>query len=125
MALNTSASSTPAPLKIAKLIAKLASDKKAEDVVILDLKKLVNFCDYFVLCSGGSERQNRAIADHIEGELKDRGLIKRFKQDDRDLSWIVLDAGSVVTHIFLKQAREFYGLEYLWQEAKQVAWQGK
>jgi ribosome-associated protein len=109
--------------KIAKLIAQLAADKKAQDIVVLDMRKLVNFCDYFVICSGNTDRQVRAVADHIDEELKERGMSARFKQGLKASDWVIFDAGDVVTHIFQKDVREFYGLEYLWQEARQVSFE--
>ncbi len=106
--------------KLAKLVAELASDKIAQDIVILDMRKLVNFCDYFVICSGNTNRQVHAIADHIDEELGECGLPLQFKQGLKNSDWVVFDAGDVVTHIFKKETREFYGLEHLWQEAKEV-----
>jgi len=106
--------------KLARLVAELASDKIAQDIVILDMRKLVNFCDYFVICSGNTSRQVRAIADHIDEEMGEYGLPLRFKQGLKNSDWVVFDAGDVVTHIFQKDTREFYGLEHLWQEAKEV-----
>ena len=106
--------------KTAKLIAEFASDKKAQDIVILDMRKLVNFCDYFVICSGNTVRQVRAIAEHIDDEFKKLGRALRFKQGFKASEWVIFDAGDVVAHVFVKDVREFYGLEYLWQEAKEV-----
>jgi len=106
--------------KLAKLVAELASDKIAQDIVILDMRKLVNFCDYFVICSGNTNRQVRAIADHIDEELGEYGMPLKFKQGLKNSDWVVFDAGDVVVHIFQKDLREFYGLEYLWQEAREV-----
>lgn len=106
--------------KLAKLIAGLASDKIAQDIVILDMRKVVNFCDYFVICSGNTSRQVRAIAEHIDEELGECGMPLRFKQGLKNSDWVVFDAGDVVTHIFQKDVREFYALEHLWQEAKKV-----
>jgi ribosome-associated protein len=106
--------------KLAKLVAELASNKKAQDIVILDMRKLVNFCDYFVICSGNTNRQVRAIADHIDDELGGSGMPLQFKQGLKNSDWVVFDAGDVVVHIFQKDLREFYGLEHLWQEAKEV-----
>ncbi|OGX33892.1 MAG: ribosome silencing factor [Omnitrophica WOR_2 bacterium RIFCSPHIGHO2_02_FULL_52_10] len=106
--------------KLAKLVAKFASDKKAQDVSILDMRKLVNFCDYFVICSGNTGRQVQAIADHIDEQLCIVGLPVRYKQGMKDADWIVFDSGDVVIHIFQKDVRVFYGLEYLWQEAKKI-----
>ena len=106
--------------KLAKIVAELASDKKAQDILILDMRKMVNFCDYFVICSGNTNRQVRAIADHIDDEMGEVGMPLRFKQGLKNSDWVIFDAGDVVVHIFAKEMREFYGLEYLWREAKEV-----
>ena len=110
------------PRNIAVSIAELAFDKKAEDIVILDMKRIVNFCDYFVICSGNTDRQVRAIADHIDEGLEKVGSKLHLKKGMKDSSWIVFDTGDIVTHIFQKQLRDFYRLEHLWQEAKMVNW---
>ena len=110
---------------LAKLVAELASDKKALDIIILDMRKLVNFCDYFVICSGNSNRQVHAIADFVDEEMDESGMPLRFKQGLKDSDWVVFDAGDVVMHIFKSDIREFYGLEYLWQEAKEVKIEAK
>ena len=106
--------------KTAKLFAEFASDKKAQDIIILDMRKLVNFCDYFVICSGNTVRQVRAVAEHIDDEFDKLGMPLRFKQGFKASEWIVFDTGDVVVHIFQKDVIEFYGLEYLWKEAKEV-----
>jgi len=98
---------------------------KAEEITILDMRKVANFCDYFVICSGNTDRHVRAIADNIDKELKDVGLKIQLKQGLHKCDWVVLDVGDIVTHIFQKQVREFYQLEHLWQEAKEVAWEEK
>ena len=84
------------------------------------MRKVANFCDYFVICSGTSDRQVRAIADGIEEGLEKLGAKPRFKEGTKVSEWIVLDLGDIVVHVFQKQVREFYRLEYLWQEAKRV-----
>ena len=86
------------------------------------MRKQVNFCDYFVICSGTSDRQVKAIADHLEEELEKMGVTLNTQGGIRHSNWIVLDTGDVLGHIFQKQAREFYNLEGLWQEAKQIEW---
>ncbi|HQP10234.1 MAG TPA: ribosome silencing factor [Candidatus Omnitrophota bacterium] len=106
--------------KTAQLVAQFAFDKKALDIVVLDMRKSVNFCDYFVICSGNTARQVRAIADYIDEEFEKLGMALRFKQGFKSSDWIVFDAGDVIAHIFEKDMREFYGLEHLWQEAKHV-----
>lgn len=87
------------------------------------MRKIVNFCDYFVICSGNTDRHARAIADHIEESLSDLGRKVGSRQGLKKADWIVFDTGDVVAHIFQKQVRAFYELEYLWQEAKEVKWE--
>lgn len=96
---------------------------KALDIVVLDMRKVVNFCDFFVICSGNTDRQVRAIADHIDEELAALGVRIGFKQKTSKSDWIVFDSGDVVVHIFQKQVREFYQLEYLWRQAPVVDWE--
>lgn len=108
-------------LPLALRIAAIAKSKKAIKVVVLDMRSVANFCDYFVILSGTSLRQLNALAKAIQEDLeKDRikALSKVYPHDDS--GWIVLDYASVVVHIFLKTLREFYSLERLWQDAKRV-----
>jgi len=84
------------------------------------MREVVNFCDFYVICSGNSDRQVKAIADNIEGELKNRGTKVEQRRGMKDSDWVIFDSGDVITHIFEKRAREFYNLEYLWREAKRV-----
>lgn len=100
----------------------MASDKKAEDIVILDMHGLVNFCDYFVLCSGNTDRHVSAIGEYIRDELAARGVKSIVKQRAGKMDWLVFDFGDVVAHVFQKQMREFYQLEYLWRDAKRIEW---
>ncbi len=117
--------------QLAKKVAEFADDKKALDIVILDMRDLVNFCDYFVIASGTSERQVKAIADGINDGVSELGIKanhgKGFKgfggQAAQDIgAWVLLDTGDVVVHVFEEQAREFYGLEHLWQDAPAVTY---
>jgi ribosome-associated protein len=114
-------SSSPSPedrsLVLAEQIAEIASDKKAIDVRILDLRGVVGYTDYFVVCSGNTERQTKAIYDAIHKELKDRdGLLPRRTEGDRQARWILMDYLDCVVHIFTPEARAFYRLEQLWGE---------
>ena len=86
------------------------------------MRKIANFCDYFVICSGTSDRQIQAIADGIDDGLAKLGVKLPHKHGFNNTSWILLDTGDVVVHIFEHNAREFYGLEHLWQDAPKVAW---
>ncbi|MFH0753717.1 MAG: RsfS/YbeB/iojap family protein [Candidatus Omnitrophota bacterium] len=128
-------------LQVAKKCARFADDKKAEKIVILDMREVVNFCDYFVLCTTTSSRHIKAVADGIDEGLHEHGIKIKFKQGldtagrSRSFSlahaaptleangrWVLLDMGDVVVHIFENDSREFYGLDHLWQEAIPVAW---
>ncbi|HEY1360019.1 MAG TPA: ribosome silencing factor [Thermoleophilaceae bacterium] len=103
---------------LADRIAAIASDKKARDIRVIDLRGIVSYTDFFVICSGGSERQTKAIYDAIYGELKhDEGLLPRRSEGDREARWILLDYLDAVVHIFTPEAREYYRLEQLWGEA--------
>ncbi|MDP2654800.1 MAG: ribosome silencing factor [Candidatus Omnitrophota bacterium] len=105
---------------MAQAIVGCASDKKAENIVVLDMRKVANFCDYFVICTGNSDRQVRAVAEGISEGLGQKGVNVRYQQGFRDGHWVLLDLGTVVAHVFDRETREFYGLEHLWQEAKKV-----
>ncbi len=87
------------------------------------MRKVANFCDYFVICSGNTDRQVRAIADNISDELEVVGLKYASKLRAHASDWIVFDAGDVVAHIFQKKTREFYNIEHLWQEAPVTPWE--
>ncbi len=108
-------------LALARRIAAVAKSKKAQKVLILDMRSVSTFCDYFVILSGTSLRHVNALARAIHEDLdKDRikPLSKLSANDDS--GWMVLDYVSVVAHIFYKPMREFYSLERLWSDAKRV-----
>jgi ribosome-associated protein len=105
------------PKELADKIAQLMLDKKAEDVVTMDLRELTAITDFFVVCSASSDVQVKAIADHIENEL---GKVKEnvwHSEGYTNRSWVLLDYVNVVAHIFLNQTRKFYNLENLWGDA--------
>ena len=102
------------------LIAEASSDKKALDVVTIDMRKMSSVCDYFVIASGTSTTQVRAIADNIARQLKEKGERIWHVEGSREALWILLDCGDVVCHIFLEQTRRFYDLERLWSDAPQA-----
>jgi ribosome-associated protein len=106
-------------LTLAERIAAIAADKKAIDVRVIDLRGIVSYTDFFVICSGNTERQTKAIHDAIYEELKharDR-LLPRRTEGSREARWILLDYWDCVVHIFTPEAREYYRLEQLWGEA--------
>ena len=108
------------PLELARRIVDLAEDKKAADIVLLDLSALTTLADYFVICSGGSERQLDAIADGIVSALRDEKTKPYGREGTPASHWVLLDFGSVVVHIFTPPERDYYGLEKHWGEARTV-----
>jgi ribosome-associated protein len=104
---------------LAERIAGIASDRKAIDIRVIDLRGIVSYTDFFVICSGNTERQTKAIHDAIHEALKkgEKRLLPRRTEGDRESRWILLDYWDVVVHIFTPEAREYYRLENLWGEA--------
>ena len=97
-----------------------ASDKKALEIVILDLREIAAFTDYFLITSGANERQVQAISDEVLDKLKKAGSPAARIEGYRTAEWILMDYGDFIVHIFADQARKFYDLERLWREARQV-----
>lgn len=86
------------------------------------MRKAANFCDFFVICSGNSDRQVRAIAEGMEEALSKKGLKPLHVEGKEEATWILLDIGDTIAHIFQKDTREFYQLEHLWQDAPKINW---
>jgi ribosome-associated protein len=104
--------------RLAEEIARFAADKKAGEVVELDLRGVVGYTDWFVICSGNTERQTKAIHDAIlEGCKREHATFPRRVEGLARAQWILMDYLDVVVHIFTPQVREFYRLEQLWGEA--------
>lgn len=108
-----------------RLAVKASLDRKAEDIQVLDLRDLTSFTDFFVLATGSSSRQNDAIYQAVQQELKQRGSRPLGVEGREMAEWILIDYGSFVVHIFSKRAREFYSLEKLWGDAPKVAYAEK
>lgn len=97
------------------LTAKAADDKRAEDILALDMKGLSSFADYFVICHGNSDKQVQAIAREIkEKALENQVDVKRLEGFDA-AQWILIDLGDVIIHVFHKEERSYYNLEKLWE----------
>ena len=112
------------PEDLAKTCAELASNKKAEDIVVLDLRAISTFTDFFVICSATSEPQLKAIANEIETRLREDHSIRPVAIDGFPASqWIVLDYLQVVVHVFHRDKRAFYSLEDLWGDAPRPEWE--
>ena len=109
-----------AALDLARRIVELAEDKKAADIVLLDLTSLTTMADYFVICSGGSERQLDAIADGIISSLRDEKVRPIGREGTAASHWVLIDFGSVIVHVFTPPEREYYGLEKHWAEARTI-----
>ncbi|MEA2484180.1 MAG: ribosome-associated protein [Thermoleophilaceae bacterium] len=106
------------PEELALRIAEIASDKLAQDIRVFDLREIVSYTDYFVICSGGTERQTKAIHDAIHQELKDvHGRLPRRVEGLTESRWILMDYLDAVIHIFTPDARSYYRLEQLWGDA--------
>ena len=103
--------------KLAHKIADLILEKKGEDIIIQDLRRVTSMTDFFVICSADVDIQAKAILDHIKDQLVYQS-IKPWHTEGAQSSWILLDFVDVVVHVFTKESREFYGLERLWGDAK-------
>jgi len=108
------------PLEVARRIVEVAEDKKAADIVLLDLAGLTTIADYFVICSGGSERQLAAIADGILEALRAEKVRPIGREGEPASHWVLVDFGSVIVHIFTPPERDFYQLEKHWSEARTI-----
>jgi ribosome-associated protein len=107
-------------LELARLAGKAALDKKAEDLLILDVRGISSFTDFFVIMSGRSTRHVQGLAEAIEGALRDKRLSPATAEGLNDGLWVLLDFNDVVVHIFYAETREFYDLEGLWHDAPRV-----
>jgi ribosome-associated protein len=109
----------------AALMSRIVTDRKAMDVVVLDMRDSSSITDYFLICSGGSERQVRAIADAIDEGLGPLGVTSLGVEGYRDGHWILMDYGDVIVHVFSLETREYYDLERLWANAPRIDLSGK
>ncbi len=108
--------------EVAKVIADIAVDKKASDVVLLDIRSQSVIADYFVICTGNNPRQIQAIASAIEEKLSELNIPAKGFEGAADNGWMLLDCGDVIVHIFGPLEREFYRLERLWSTAPSVVY---
>ncbi|MFC1957948.1 ribosome silencing factor [Chloroflexota bacterium] len=104
-------------LEVARRVVEAVSDKQASDIVLLDARGACSFADYFVICSGESERQIKAIYEEVEHILKKEGVLPHHREGTLDSGWFLLDFGDVIVHIFAPFEREYYRLDALWGEA--------
>ena len=110
-------------LELATAAARAAEDNNAKNVLILDMREQAPIFDYFVVATGTSQRQLRAMADAIDDTMQKEYNVGRFGQEGyQDSPWVLLDFGTVVCHLFDEKTREYYRLEDLWSGAQPVAW---
>ena len=103
-----------------KIAVNAADDKKASDLVALDISEIASFADYFLFCTGDSSRQIQAIADEVEQKLKAFGIRPSHVEGYKNAEWILMDYMDLVIHIFSKSARAYYDLERLWRDGKNL-----
>lgn len=105
---------------VAHRIVEIASDRKATDVLLLDIRRLTTFADYFVIMSGTSTVQIRALSENIRERLEEEGVNALHTEGSADDGWVLIDYGAIVVHIFRPEQRSYYGLEQLWSAATTV-----
>lgn len=108
------------PKEMALLLVRALDSKKGQDILLLETDGLTTLSDYFVLCTGTSAPQLKALADAAEKSMKENGMLPHHVEGHRGGTWILQDYGDVVLHLFSPEAREFYDLDRLWQDAKKV-----
>ncbi|HKY04363.1 MAG TPA: ribosome silencing factor [Blastocatellia bacterium] len=108
------------PDEAAVIAARAASDKKATEIVVLDLRKVASFTEFFVICTGTNQRQVQAISNSVEEKLRLSGKRPRHIEGYSSAEWILLDYGDFIVHVFSSSARRFYDLERLWRDAERV-----
>jgi ribosome-associated protein len=107
-------------IEVARKAVEAASDKQASDILLLDARGVCSFADYFVICSGDSDRQIEAIRDEVGHMLKREGILPRHYEGTVDSGWLLIDFGDVIVHIFAPFEREYYQLDELWSQANSV-----
>ena len=104
----------------ALLAGKVLSEKKAQDIVIIDIQEKASFADYFVICSGNSERQVQSLTDDVEDAFAKQNLFVKSVEGRHGSGWILMDFGDVIIHVFDKENRLFYNLERIWRDGKTI-----
>ena len=106
--------------EIAQVIGNLLSEKKARDVVLIDIAEKSSFADYFVIATGGSERQLGALADDVEDKFAEAGITPKSKDGRPDTGWILVDGGDVIVNLFTEATRDKYTLEKIWSDCESI-----
>jgi ribosome-associated protein len=109
--------------ELATLAARIASEKQADAILVLDVRELITITDYFVIASGASERQAKTVTAEIVKELKERGVRPVREEGEPGTGWLLIDYVDFVVHVFRQEEREYYRLENLWRDAPNVDWE--
>ena len=113
----------PDTFEVCRVAAQAAADKKAERPVILDVGPLLGIVDAFVICSAGNDRLVRTIAEEVEAKVREQAGVSPLRVEGKNqATWILLDYGDFVVHVFLEEWRTYYDLEHLWKDSPRVAW---
>lgn len=107
-------------IDLARRVVEIAGDKQAQDILLLDVRKIASFADYFVMLSGENERHISALYDEIIGILKKRGVKPYRHEGSTGSGWLLIDYGDTIVHIFSSVERDYYQLEKLWHQAKPI-----
>ena len=108
------------PADIARRIVDLLADRQAEDISLLDIRKVAAFADYFVIATATNRRQMHALIQIVDNELRSEDIKPRHREGTGDSGWVLVDYGSVILHIFSPESRAYYALEELWSDATEV-----
>ncbi len=119
----TKRSRTWSSLQLAKAIARLADEKLAERIALLDVGQAIQVADYFVIAEGKNGRHINTVAEFVASELKKEGIHRIGGTPMHDENWVLLDFGPVVLHVFSPKSRAFYDLENLWGDCRRIRWQ--
>ena len=108
------------PTDIARRIVDLLADRQAEDVMLLDIRPVASFADYFVIATAVNNRQMRALIQLIDSELREEDIKPLHREGGIDSGWILVDYGDIILHVFSPELRDYYALEELWKDATEV-----
>ena len=103
-----------------KLIYQALEDKKGEDIVMIDISQVSVLADYFVICSAGTDSQIQALVDNVDEKMHENGYQIRQQEGRNSGTWVLLDYGDVIVHIFERENRSFYNLERIWNDGRRI-----
>lgn len=107
-------------LKMAKIVCKGLEDKKGQDIRVIDIQDISVMADYFIIAHGSNQSQIQAMVDNVQEEMHKNGYMLKAKEGYQSATWVLLDYGDVIVHIFSEEDRLFYNLERIWKDGKEV-----